>query len=61
MQRGELAANRGQMLAKIVHADFALMFAGHQQQMLKAHFADRRAFTGNFRLIQGLALDAITH
>ena len=61
MQRGELAANRGQMLTKVVHADLALMFAGHQQQMLKAHFADRRAFTGNFRLIQSLALDAVTH
>ena len=61
MQRGELAANRGQMLAKVVHADFALMLAGHQQQMLKTHFANCRAFTGNFRLIQSFSLDAVTH
>ena len=49
------------MLAKIVHPHFALVFAGDQQQMLKAHLADSGALAGNFIAIQRLALDAVAH
>ena len=37
------------------------MFAGDQQEMFETQLADRRAFAGNFRVIQRFALDAVTH
>ena len=61
MQRGKLAADSRQVLAEIIHSHLALMFAGHQQQMLKAQVADRGALAGNLGGIQRLALNAIAH
>ncbi len=49
------------MTAKIVHSYFGLMFASHQQQMLKAQFTDSIALPLNIHLIQRLTLDAVAH
>ncbi len=52
----------GKVLTEIIHSHLALMFAGHQQQMLKAQVTDRGALAGNLGGIQRLArLISVAH
>ncbi len=49
------------MAAKVVHSHFCLMLPSHQQEMFKAHLADRRALAQDLRFVQGLTFDAVAH
>ncbi|MNL50784.1 hypothetical protein D3C87_1738280 [compost metagenome] len=60
-QRTEMAADRRNMLAKVIHADLGLVFTGDQQQMLKTQSFNRQTLAFDFCGIQGFALDAIAH
>ena len=49
------------MAAKVVHAHFALVFTGDQQQVFKTQLADGGALAGDFCLVQRLTFDAVAH